>query len=126
MSTLVGGWFDGDIGDAVDMTPQNERRREHPLERDLKQKRRDLLPFAGDELQDMEGVLYPPLAWTQMWNETYSNMYGYYFPRPCCSWGYVMWDAEIIRNTSAEQLLKKHLNKERSRFTDDPRDSIAD
>ena len=95
----------------MDMTPQNQRRREHPLERDLKQKRRDPLPFAGDELQDWdaEGWLYPhpPLAWTQVWNETYSNMYGYYCPRTCRSWRYVMWDAERIRNTGAEQLLEK-------------------
>ncbi|KAL4959927.1 uncharacterized protein BDV14DRAFT_205208 [Aspergillus stella-maris] len=106
------------------MTPQNQGRREHPIERDLKQKRRDPLPFAEDELTDAERVLYPPLAWTQMWNEKYSNMYGYYCPRPCRSWGYVMWDAKRIRDTSAGKLLKKQLEKGWSRFTDDPRDSV--
>ncbi|KAF2148785.1 hypothetical protein K461DRAFT_297284 [Myriangium duriaei CBS 260.36] len=62
-------------------------------------------PFTGDA--DSDG---PPFAWTVLWRDTYSDMTGYYIPNTLKDWGYVMWDARRIKETGADELLKKQWN----------------
>jgi len=76
-------------------------------EKDLAERRRDPMPFRGDEIfsapvdetgSDDEGITQalstcgPPLAWVLMWHGRYSNLYGEYIPDLLRGWGYVMWD----------------------------------
>ncbi|ROV96519.1 hypothetical protein VMCG_07799 [Cytospora schulzeri] len=55
----------GILGD----TQQSIRRKEHPSERDEMRKQRVPFPFRGDGEPDT-----PPLAWTTIWGDTYSNL----------------------------------------------------
>ncbi|KAL2809184.1 hypothetical protein BJX63DRAFT_424024 [Aspergillus granulosus] len=72
-----------------------------PSERDLKQERRDPLPFRGDRVPNPDPaggeILYPPLAWTIIWkgNEDLKM------------WGYVMWDAWRLESIGAREVLKR-------------------
>ena len=61
--------IDGVFGE----TQQAMRRMSNPSERDRMQQDRTPFPLCGDSEPDM-----PPLAWTTIWNETYSNLYGWY------------------------------------------------
>lgn len=101
----------GDVTQAI-------RRREAPTERDRKQRRRDPFPFQGDVESDPDGV-YPPLAWTVLWEGTYSNLYGYYVGDEIRSWGYVIWDAPRFEQMGAEAVLRR----QRARYFggEDPR-----
>jgi hypothetical protein len=105
------------LEDALDDTTQDLRRREQLSDRDQKQERRDPLPFEGDS------ELHPPLAWTWMWRETYSNLYGEYISDAIRHWGYVMWDAARIDCKGAKEVLVQQLDWEDSYWEDgDPRD----
>ncbi|OQE00191.1 hypothetical protein PENVUL_c056G08858 [Penicillium vulpinum] len=64
------GLLTGD--DLKGMGAEEERRRCAPSDQDLKEKRRDPLPFQGDRV---DGV-YPPFAWTFIWGGTYNNITG--------------------------------------------------
>lgn len=81
-------------------------RLEHPLDRDQehiqrdrKQQQRDPLPFEGDKADA------PPLAWTLIWQGTYSNLYGEYVPDVIRRWGYIMWDSWRLEETGAKEVL---------------------
>ncbi|KAK3940186.1 hypothetical protein QBC46DRAFT_435200 [Diplogelasinospora grovesii] len=81
-----------------------------PSERSLKQERRDPLPFQGDKESRQAGddSQYPPFAWTVLWGGTYSNMYGWtWMPHRLHRWGYVMWDADRIRQRGAQDALRQ-------------------
>ncbi|RSL67974.1 hypothetical protein CEP54_002979 [Fusarium duplospermum] len=58
------------------------------------QRERDLepLPFRGDD------PALPPVAWTQMWKDEYSNFVGGYTPDLLSEWGFVMWDEARFRD----------------------------
>ncbi|KAI1394417.1 uncharacterized protein F4822DRAFT_388120 [Hypoxylon trugodes] len=81
---------------------QRCRRDEEPSERDLKQERLDPLLFVGDiESQ-------PPLAWTLIWGDTYSNIYGHYISDEFRKWAYVMWDkTRLEREGATDELLRE-------------------
>lgn len=72
-----------------------------PSDRDIKEKRRDPLPFQGDN-----GEL-PPLSWTLVWQGIYSNRFGWAVKEELDSrfWGYVMWDAMRLERTGAKDVL---------------------
>lgn len=86
-------------------TRQSGRRQFRPSHRDRMEDRRDPLPFRGDGEPDAKGTR-PPLAWTVIWQGTYSNMYGEYIPKDTIRWGYILWDAVRIEVTGARQLLE--------------------
>ena len=104
--------------EALGQSAQTIRRRQHPSSRDSKEERRDPLPFQGDRA---DGV-YPPLAWTLMWQGTYSNLFGYYMEDPIRSWGYVMWDAARLEQSGAKEVLKRQWEAEWE--GGDPRDQL--
>lgn len=74
--------------------------------------RRDPLPFLGDRVDT------PPLAWTLMWGNTYSNIYGWWMDNKIGEWGYVLWDAERIELSGAKEYLLQKADNWRGR---DPR-----
>lgn len=78
---------------------QSIRRDYYPSDQDLKEQRRDPLPFQGDD-DDL-----PPLTWTIIWQGTYSNLFGWYIRHPMRLWGYIMWDTARIESTGARELL---------------------
>lgn len=78
---------------------QWERREQQWSERDRKEKDRDALLFIGDTEYS------PPLAWTTMWKETYSNLYGSYIEDGLRRWGYIMWDAVRLESTGVRKLI---------------------
>jgi hypothetical protein len=93
--------------DALGDMTQDRRRRERLFDRDEKQPRGDPMPFRGDGETNERGPR-PPLAWTLMWSGNCSNVYGGYVPGNIRRWGYVMWDAARLGQTSAkDDLLQK-------------------
>ncbi|KAK9442410.1 hypothetical protein VB005_03470 [Metarhizium brunneum] len=78
------------------------RRRNYLSKRDLKQTRRELLPFRGETNAN---DLLLPLGWTIIWHGTYSNLYGYYVQDSIRRWGYVIWDAVRLERTNATEVL---------------------
>ncbi|KAJ5381999.1 uncharacterized protein N7496_004427 [Penicillium cataractarum] len=74
-------------------------------ERDFKQHRRDPLPFKGDQTMDPKGV-YPPLAWTLLWLETYNNRVGILIERNIQLWGYVFWDSSRMQYMNARKVIE--------------------
>lgn len=89
------------LEDILDNTPQSRRRRLHPTDQDLKQKRRDPLPFQGNNEE------LSPLAWTLIWQGTYSNLFGWYLKDDLRSWGYIMWNAARLERTGAKEVLHR-------------------
>ena len=81
------------------------RRHARFVERDWKEQRREAMSFEG------ENEKTPPLAWTSIWDGTYSNMYGYVIPKDLRQWGYVMWDAARMENSGAKGVLKRQWDK---------------
>ncbi|ODM19351.1 hypothetical protein SI65_05969 [Aspergillus cristatus] len=77
------------------------RRKYHPSDKDLKQRRCDPLPFQSDR-EDL-----PPLAWTLIWQGTYSNLLGWYIEDASRVWGYIMWGAARLEHTGAKDLLAR-------------------
>ncbi|RMZ38332.1 hypothetical protein AFCA_000036 [Aspergillus flavus] len=108
-------------GEALGELAQFQRRQEHPSNRDLRQERRDPLPFQGDEVPDPNGV-HPPLAWTLIWRGSYSNLYGYYVQDIIRRWGYVMWHATRLDYTGAKELLARQWEADWG--DTDPRDNL--
>ncbi|EIT82871.1 hypothetical protein AO1008_10942 [Aspergillus oryzae 100-8] len=108
-------------GEALGESAQFQRRQEHPSNRDLRQERRDPLPFQGDEVPDPNGV-HPPLAWTLIWRGSYSNLYGYYVQDIIRRWGYVMWHATRLDYTGAKELLARQWEADWG--DTDPRDNL--
>ncbi|KID81869.1 hypothetical protein MGU_10780 [Metarhizium guizhouense ARSEF 977] len=90
------------LDDAFSEGAQFHRRHNHPSERDLKQTRREPLPFTGETNAN---DLLPPLGWTIIWHGTYSNLYGYYIQDCIRRWGYVMWDAARLERANATKVL---------------------
>lgn len=83
-------------------TCQILRLQDNPSARDLLQEERAPLLFPGDE-----EAYGPPLAWTLIWNDTYSSLYGYYIPDGMGRWGYVFWDAARLERTGAKDVLER-------------------
>lgn len=75
------------------------------------------LPFRGD--RDLDA---PPLAWTTIWNDEYSNLYGRYIPDAMRRWGYVFWDAATLEKAGGIELLRRQW--EEGWRADDPRDDL--
>ena len=90
-----------DIPAILGVTTQSSRRRQSPSDQDLKQKQRDPFPFPGDD----ENL--PPLAWTLIWQGTYSNTFGWCIPSDLRSWGYIMWDAARFERIGAKEVLAR-------------------
>lgn len=76
------------------------------------------MPF----LRDNE--LRPPLAWTMLWNESYSKLYGDYIPDEIRRWGYVIWDAGRLERVGAARLLERQWKE--TWADHDPRDDVLD
>ncbi|KAJ5345863.1 hypothetical protein N7452_003867 [Penicillium brevicompactum] len=117
------GLLTGD--DLKGMGAEEERRRCAPSDQDMKEKRRDPLPFQGDRV---DGV-YPPFAWTFIWGETYSNITGdslwdFMGGNGLRSWGYVMWDKERLESMGAIEVLDRQIKEESWLEDDDPRTSM--
>lgn len=117
------GLLTGD--DLKGMGAEEERRRCAPSDQDLKEKRRDPLPFLGDRV---DGV-YPPFAWIFIWGGTYSNITGdslwdFMGGNGLRSWWYVMWDKERLENMSAIDVLARQIKEESWLEDDDPRTSM--
>lgn len=92
-------------------------RLEKPSEnRDKLMMERAPLPFRGDDLDR------PPLGWTDMWDGTYSSLFGGFTSNMIRRWGYVFWDADRMNRLGRRQLL-------RAQWTDywdgDPRRGIS-
>jgi hypothetical protein len=69
--------------------------------RDLAERRREAMPFVGDNPSA------PPLVWVLLWGGKYSNLFGGYAPHELRQWGYVIWDKDrvdvnVARNCLAE------------------------
>lgn len=97
-------------------TQQASRRENHPSERDRMQEERAPFPFRGDSESDA-----PPLAWTMIWNGTYSNLYGWYISDEMRRWGYVFWDAARLEVAGGKEFLKHQWGR---CWEDDPRDDL--
>lgn len=102
--------------EALGETAQHTRREAQLSERDLKQQRREPLLFTDEDESE------PPLAWTLMWQGTYSNLYGHYVEDEIRRWGYVMWDAARLRSTGGDELLKRQVEADWGGY--DPRDQM--
>lgn len=83
-------------------TEQEIRRRDSPTARDEMQDKRVPMPFVGDGNPDDL-----PIAWTLIWNGTYSNLYGSYLPEEIRPWGYIFWDEATLDATGGKELLRK-------------------
>lgn len=94
--------LDGVFGDS----PQTERRKERPSRRDKMQDEGAPCPFLGDR----DG---PPLAWTIVWENKYSNLYGWYTSDALRRCGYVFWDSASWDTVGIEfvewQWMRKYL-----------------
>ncbi|UPK92056.1 hypothetical protein LCI18_002991 [Fusarium solani-melongenae] len=82
-------------------TQQIIRRQEQPSERDQMEVDRVPLVFVRDELDR------PPRAWTMIWGDTYSNVYGLHIPDEMRDWGYVFWDEATLERTGGAELLRR-------------------
>ncbi|KAM0437874.1 hypothetical protein ACHAPT_002239 [Fusarium lateritium] len=82
-------------------THQQMRRVHNPTERDRMQDDRVPLVFARDELHG------PPRAWTMIWGDTYSNLFGSNTSDDIRRWGYVFWDVATLERTGGDKLLRR-------------------
>lgn len=62
------------------------------------------MPFQGDDRIDT-----PPLAWTILWREVYSSLYGEFIPGALRRWGFVFWDASRLKSTGAIEVLQREM-----------------
>ena len=96
---------------------QYRNRNNHVTERDRMQEERCPLPFRGDNEPDA-----PPLAWTLIWDNTYSNLYGWCIPNEMRRWGYAIWDEATLENIGGREFIKAQWE---ARWRgDDPRDDL--
>ncbi|KAJ5962198.1 hypothetical protein N7501_007139 [Penicillium viridicatum] len=112
--------------DILGSAAQMERRDEAPSDQDLKEQERAPLPFRGDKSPDPFGE-YPPLAWTLIWKETYSNITGEWLTEfmgenGLQHWGYVIWDQRRLRSSGAVEVLKRQIAADWGE--EDPRDRV--
>lgn len=54
---------------------------------------------------DLKGV-YPPLAWTILWLETYNNRVGILIERNIQLWSHVFWDSSRMKNMKAKEVIE--------------------
>lgn len=109
------------VEEALGETAQDKRLEERPCDRDKKQLRGDPMPFRGDGEPDEHGPR-PPLAWTLIWGQKYSVLYGKHVPENIHRWGYVMWDAARLERTGAKDVLMQQWRE--SGGPDDPNDLL--
>jgi hypothetical protein len=102
-------------------TQQILRRRANPSERDKLQEERVSCPFIGDTDVDISHRWSPPISWTIIWEDTYSNLIGWYIPEELRRWGYVFWDVTRI-DSAARQVLKDQFAE--AWEDNDPRDNV--
>ena len=103
-----------------------KRRINAPSAKDAREITRETFKFQGDKTIDPDGI-YPPLAWTILWDETYSNVYGaiVHGIRPESGlghWGWVMWDAERVKRSCARAVIERFKGPDWG--NQDPRDSM--
>ncbi|RAK93818.1 hypothetical protein BO79DRAFT_268238 [Aspergillus costaricaensis CBS 115574] len=114
--------FLGNYGGALGIDTRHNRRLDYPSAEDKREELRDPLPFRGDIVNNSDGE-YPPLAWTILWGETYSNMLGGEGVSYIAEWGYVMWDAARLERTGAKEVLARRWRKRlRLSLGEDPRE----
>ncbi|CAI6098918.1 unnamed protein product [Clonostachys chloroleuca] len=110
------------VCEATSDAMQQRRRQTQPSDRDAAQDRREPMVFSHDTIDS------PPLGWTLIWKETYSNIYGYYVPSSLRRWGYVMWDASRMGESGGIRVLhhmwKEHYGDEYHENVVDPRDNL--
>ncbi|RSL53624.1 hypothetical protein CEP53_007694 [Fusarium sp. AF-6] len=104
------GGFHGMFDEMQQMT----RRQHQPSERDQMEADRVPLVFVRDEINR------PPRAWTMIWGDTYSNIYGATIPDELRDWGYVFWDEATLERVGGVKMLRSQL--ERDWGDVDPRD----
>ena len=97
-------------------TQQALRRESCTSERDRKQDQRFPFPFRGDGEPDA-----PPLAWTIIWGDTYSSLYGSYISDEMRRWGYVFWDATTLEGAMGREILERQWEEY---WGGDPRDNL--
>ncbi|KFY92745.1 hypothetical protein V500_04048 [Pseudogymnoascus sp. VKM F-4518 (FW-2643)] len=91
--------MEGTLGESE----QYWRRTDRPSERDQRQEERAAFPFRGD----IDEPDAPPLAWTIIWYDTYSSLYGYYIPDEMRRCWYVFWDAATLEDNGGKRVLHK-------------------
>lgn len=77
------------------------------------ERRREDWPRVEDQIQDAkqemlfshDSIDLPPLAWTILFKNKYSNLFGRYVPDAIRRWGFVMWDAHRLDSGAKEYLL---------------------
>ncbi len=84
-----------------------------------KMQRAEPLLFHGDNEPKLREK-HPPLAWTLIWQGTYSNLYGYVIPNHMRLWAYIMWDAVRLEHTGAKDVLIRQFS------TKNPKDPRID
>jgi hypothetical protein len=73
------------------------------------------MPFQGDGRSDTL-----PFAWTFLWREMYSSLYGNYIPdafRPC---GFVFWDAARFKSMDGIEFLEREMKDWQDPWEEDP------
>ncbi|RAK80265.1 uncharacterized protein BO72DRAFT_525481 [Aspergillus fijiensis CBS 313.89] len=75
-------------------------------DRDLRSQAREAFPLRGDHVPDPKGE-FPPLVWTLLWHDTYSNIMGCWIPSALRNWGYVFWDAGKFETGAKEVLVRQ-------------------
>jgi hypothetical protein len=92
---------------ALGWDKEDDRRRNHPSEKDRWFMDKVPCPYRGDE----DG---PPLAWTTLWGDKYSNVCGGYIDDEMRQWGYVFWDAERVQaesSSGAKEVLERQWSR---------------
>ncbi|UPL00537.1 hypothetical protein LCI18_011471 [Fusarium solani-melongenae] len=129
LPALVGSsvaWFEGSFLEDPILSKAAQKRR-HREEAAQKRRHREeaasrkqwgIMPFQGGK------ELCPPLAWTILWNNSTSKLYGDYIPDELRHWGYVMWDAARLETSGATCLLKTQWKEMWAGY--DPRNEMRD
>jgi hypothetical protein len=103
----------GSVTGVMGETQQSSRCENSPNRHHTLQEERAALLFSGDGAPDA-----PPLAWTILWRETYSALYGHFIPDSLRRCGYVFWDAATLEKCDGLEGVKEE-------FEDcDPRDDF--
>jgi hypothetical protein len=106
-------------GDAV----QYEVMKTSPSVWDEKMERKEPLLFGGDD-DGFGNELRPPLAWTIIWRNRHSSLYGMFMTRKTQSWGYVMWDKARLQRSGADVMLSRFWEDEVSDSQYDLREDL--
>lgn len=104
---------------------QNRQRHLHPSERHRMTAERAPFPFPRDRLPDGKlGVdKLPPVAWTMIWKDTYSNLFGAYTADDFRRWGYVFWDDFTVGRLRGHRVLWVQMDQNWGGV--DPRDMLG-